>query len=355
MIDFSEPIELAKRRGGPAQLLILHRGIPVVEERYGVGEHAAFWPYSVSKIFLATLTWALHQDGAIEVDAPVARYWPEFAQSRKASVTIRQVLQHRSGLPRVGGTIPEVAAMTNWDESIRRIEEHPREPDADEVPAYEWLSWGFMLGETLQRATGRDLDELLSERILSPIGAENTFLTLPQTEAWREVPFVARDPGSAVVASVLNRPKVREAVIPAGGISTNAHDLARVLEAIRQGGSDLNLSESTVRELLEPSNDGEFDRYAGSKVWWSNGLQLGHEGDQPFTASAFGQRSSAKTFGHNGSNVSVAWSDPTREITFVYLSGILEPFPVNRLRLMAIQDAVVEAVDRAGELRGCRS
>ncbi|SJM67359.1 serine hydrolase [Gulosibacter sp. 10] len=348
MTDFSRAVELARRRGGPAHLRILHRGRLEVDERIRVGPEASFWPFSVSKIAIATLVWALHEDGALDVDEPVAAYWPEFARAGKQGITIRDVLRHRSGLPRVGGTLAEVAAMADWGRATDRIARAAPRPGAAEAPAYEWLAWGFILGEAAQRAAGRALPGLLRERILDPIGAEGTFLGLPAEERWRAVPFIGRDPGSAAVAAVLNRRRVREAVIPAGGVSTRAGDLARLLEALRGGGAAIGLSAGSVRAMREPSNDGEFDRFAGSRVWWGNGVQLGHPGSGPLGASALGRRSSPSTFGHNGSNVSIAWTDPERELTFVYLSAIVEPFPVNRLRLMAIEDAAFEAVDGAG-------
>lgn len=348
MSEFSTAIDLVRRRGGPAHLLVVERGDVVVDERLGVGVHAAFWPFSVSKIFVAVLVWALHEDGVLDVDDSVAEYWPAFGQRGKTSVTIRQVLQHRSGLPRVGGTLAEAAAMTNWQVTTDRLAAASRQPRADEVPAYEWLAWGFILGEVARRATGEDLPTLLRDRILTRVDAADTFLGLPPTEAWRAVPFTARDPGTMVVAGVLNQPGVREAVIPAGGVSTTPYDLANVLEAIRCGGTELGLSEASVKQMLEPSNHGEFDRFAGGKVWWSNGLQLGHPDPNPFRASALGTRSSPSAFGHNGSNVSIAWSDPDREVTCVYLTGVIESFPFNRLKMMRIQDAVLAAVDGVG-------
>lgn len=342
---FERVAELARRRGGPAHLLVLHEGTPVLDARFGVGAHAAFWPFSVSKIFMAALMWALHEDGIIDVDHPIARYWPEFAQRDKAEVTIRQVLQHRSGLPRVGGTLAEVAVMTDWRVTTDRLAAASRIPNADDTPAYEWLAWGFMLGEVARRATGSELPALLRECILTRVDAPGTFLGLPAKEAWRAVPFTARGPSASVVAGVLNRQAVREAIIPAGGVSTTVYALANLLEALRLGGEGLGLSDATTRQLLTASNDGEFDRFAGGKVWWSNGLQLGHPHPNPFQASALGTRSSPRAFGHNGSNVSVAWADPDRALTFVYLSGVIESFPINRLRLMRLQDAALATVD----------
>ena len=346
---FDAARRLLHRRGGPAHLLVRHRGATVLDERIGVGPGAAFWPFSVSKLWLATLVWALHDDGLLNVDDPVAAHWPEFAAHGKHATTIRDVLRHRSGVPRAGGMLAEVSTMVDWRRATDAIAASRPIRAPHEPPAYEWLAWGFILGETARRAAGleaAELPELLRMRLLEPLGARGTFLGLPEPQRWRAVPFTARDPSSAATATVLNLPAVRRACIPAGGVSTTAGDAMALLEALRDGGGELGMRPETVAAMRAPSNAGEFDRYAGSRVWWGQGVQLGHPGPRAFAASAFGRRSSPRAFGHNGSNVSIAWYDPDRELGFVHLSGLIEPFPVNRLRLMAIEDAVLEAADR---------
>lgn len=348
MPAFDDARRLFRRRGGRAHLLVRHRGRTVLDERLGVGPDAAFWPFSVSKLWIATLVWALHDDGVLDVDAPVAELWPEFGAHGKQAVTVRDVLRHRSGVPRPGGMLAEVAAMTDWRRATDAIADAPPLRAPHEPPAYEWLAWGFILGEAARRAAGLDADELprlLRERVLDPLGADGTSLGLPAADEWRAVPFASRDLSTAVTAAVLNRPEVRRAVIPAGGVSTRAVDLVALLEDLAAGGERLGMRPGTVAEMRTPSNAGEFDRYAGSRVWWANGVQLGQPGPRHFAASAFGRRSSPRAFGHNGSNVSIAWYDPDRDLTFVHLSALIEPFPVNRLRLMAIEDAVLAAAD----------
>lgn len=355
----AEALDLARQRGGPAHLLVRRGGETLADARLGVGADALFWPFSVSKLWLATLIWALHDDGTLDVDAPVATYWPDFAAEVPAApdkhlITVREVLQHRSGLPRVGGTLTEVVTMTNWDRATGNIARATptRMPAGARVrrPSYEWLAWGFILSEVALGATGAgDLQALLRERILGPLGADATFAQLPRTERWRAVPFRATDPTAQPTALVLNSERVLRATIPAGGIWTQAHDLAALLEAVSPGrdGAALDLRHDTVAQLLTPSNDGEFDRYAGSHTWWTNGYQLGHPGPDLMRASAFGRRSSERAYGHNGSNASMAWHDPDRDLTFVYLSGILSPFPANRRWLMRLEDAVLRGIDSA--------
>ncbi|NLT26565.1 MAG: beta-lactamase family protein, partial [Microbacteriaceae bacterium] len=178
MTTFDEARRLLRRRGGRAHLLVRHRGETVLDERLGVGPEAAFWPFSVSKLWIATLVWALHDDGALDVDDPVADHWPEFGRHGKRA-TILDVLRHRSGVPRAGSTLAEVAAMTDWRRATAAIAPAPPIRRHDAKPAYEWLAWGFILGEVARRATGLSaeaLPGLLRDRILDPLGADGTSL-----------------------------------------------------------------------------------------------------------------------------------------------------------------------------------
>lgn len=351
---------LAAARGGPAHLLISHRGEVVVDDRFGVGADAAFWPFSVSKVFVATLVWSLIAEGAIDPDAPVAEYWPEFATAAsdaaaKRRITVMDVLKHRSGLPRPGGPVAELMALANYSRSLEQIAAANPIRSPEDPPAYEWLAWGFILGEVARRASGdasmpgdgRGVAQLLERRILEPIGARGTFLGLPATERWRAVPLRGTDPATAAVAAVINQPAVRRAVIPAGGVSTSVHDALALIDELRRGGERLGLAAEHVVKMVSPSNAGEYDPYAGSRTWWGHGVQLGHPGRRAANCSAFGRLTSARAWGHNGSNVATAWHDPEHDLTFIYFSGIVEMFPINRLRFLRMQDAAIDAARSA--------
>ena len=378
-------VDLFEHIGGPARLRVLRHGRILVDRAIGCSPRALFWPFSVSKIWLAVLVHRLAERGIVDLDAPVAAYWPAFAARGKAAITVRDVLQHRSGLPRVGGTLAEVSAMTDWRRATQRLAAATPDRTRDRRPAYEWLAFGFILGEVVERSTGMRLQAALAENVLAPLGLRNTFAQTPRVLRSREVPFRGVGPTTMVVARVLNREAVRAAVIPAGGIQTTAHDLSVVLEsllgsllgrrpappagsspgpapgdsapsespagdAIGHSSGEASappriLAAGSVAALIAPSNHGEFDRYAGGFARWGNGLQLGGPGRTRMRASAFGQRSSPRAFGHNGSNSSVAWADPDRDLVVVHLTGVIRPFPRNRFLMMAAEDALIGAVD----------
>ncbi|WP_432971809.1 serine hydrolase domain-containing protein [Dactylosporangium sp. CA-233914] len=330
---------LARARGGAAQLCVVRDGTVVLDRAYGCGPGALFWIFSTSKPFAALLVHRLVERGALGLDDPLATHWPEFAARGKERITVRHVLQHRSGLPVARSSLLDALAMTDWDASVRAVERARPRFAAGEGPAYQYVSYGFLLGELLRRVTGDPVRELLAAEILHPLEMRDTYLGLPDEHWGRHVPIHGRATGPQVAAAYLNRRSTRRAVIPAAGVSTTARDLAVLYAQLVAGGGRL-LSPATLAVATTPTSDGTVDGLIRLPIRWSHGFQLGGPGLDADRPRPFGRTSSPLTFGHNGSNVCVAWADPTRRLVMVYLTNLLEP----RHDGAAAQNAVSEAV-----------
>ncbi len=336
-------LELVRLRGACAQLCVLREGRVVLDRAYGCRPDALFWIFSASKPFIAMLVHRLAERGDIDLDAPVCRYWPEFARNGKAEVTVRQVLRHRSGMASARGVFGDLRAIADWDRSIANIERaQPRWPPG-QVPAYQSVIFGFILGELVRRVGGVSPGEKLRADILHPLGLDDVHLGLPD-ELWsRHVDIRGHGPGARLSQRVINRRPFRRAVIPSAGISTTARGLAQFYQALLAGG-ELNgtrvLSEATILEARRPSSNGEMDRVLKLPIRWAQGFQLG--GD-PARRPPMGRLSSAETFGHNGSNCCLAWADPRRDLVFVYLTNLLIRGHEGARYLCAISDAVISA------------
>ncbi|MGI5242392.1 serine hydrolase domain-containing protein [Dactylosporangium sp. CA-139066] len=336
---------LARDRGGAAQLCVVRDGVVVLDRAYGCRPSSLFWVFSTSKPFAALLVHRLVERGALALDDPLAGHWPEFAANGKGGITVRHVLQHRSGLPVARSPLRDALAMTDWDASVRAVERaRPRFP-AGEGPAYQYVSYGFLLGELLRRVTGEPIRELLAAEILGPLGLRDTHLGLPD-ELWpRHVPLAGRGPGPSAAAAFINRRATRRAVIPAAGVSTTARDLAVLYAALSMGGTLDGvrvLGPQALAVATTPTSDGTVDGLIRLPIRWSHGFQLGGPGERidPRRPRPMGRTSSRLAFGHNGSNVCVAWADPTRRLAVAYLTNQLLP----RHDGVAGQDAVSDAV-----------
>lgn len=190
-------LPLIEARPVAAQICVLHRGRVVPDRAVGCRPDDLFWIFSTSKPFVALLVHRLAEQGAVALDDPVSRYWPQFTGHGKETVTVRQVLQHRSGLPVARTIVEDVAAMTSWDRSVRRLEQARLRYPPGLVPAYHYLSYGFILGELIQRVTGTPVREFLGAEFLRPLALHDIHLGLPAALRDRAAPLRASGPAAA--------------------------------------------------------------------------------------------------------------------------------------------------------------
>lgn len=340
---------LAAARGVTAQLCVLRHGRVLIDRTFGCRPDALFLLFSAGKPFVAVLAHLLAERGVLALDAPVARYWPEFARHGKEGITVRQVLQHRAGLPVARGVAADVLVAPSWRCSVRAIAAARPASAPGQLPAYHILGFGFILGEVIRRATGTELVDVLRAELLDPLGLADTHLGLPDALWPRHVPIRSRGTDGWVRALLFNRRAVRRAVIPAATVSSTARDLVRFYQLLLAGGQldgTRLLSPGTVAAATTPSSDGELDRFLHLPVRWSQGFQLGGPATVPGATGRvrpMGRLSNADTFGHNGSNCCLGWADPHRQLVFAYLTDRLDRGLEGSPHLAEVSDAVLAA------------
>jgi CubicO group peptidase (beta-lactamase class C family) len=336
--------ELVRSRGGASWLVVIRDGEVVLDRRTGCDRDALFYTFSVSKPFVALAIHLLAQRGLLRLDNPVAAYWPEYADHGKEKITIRHVLTHRSGVPFSSGWLPgDALAMTSWTRSVELAQgARPRWP-AGEVVAYQVLSFGFILGELVRRISGMPVEDFLISEFFVPLRLPNIRLGLGDDVVSRGVPIVARGLLEQSSPLVFNRRSVRQAIVPAAGVSASAYDLARFYKAMLRGGKRRDvrvLAKSTVLEARRVSSDGERDRTLRSHPRWAQGFQLGGPSNAP---RPMGRTGSSLAFGHNGSNTCNSWADPDRGLVFVYLTNIAAPSWGALRHLSDVSDGILAA------------
>jgi len=338
--------DLIRERGSPAQLCVHARGRVVLDEAFECQPDSLFFLFSAGKPLVALVVHLLAQRGALSLDDPVAAHWPEFGQRGKQAITIRHVLQHRGGLPVARGMPLDALVMANWDASVRAIEQAVPAYPPGEVVAYHILTFGFILGEVVRRVTGAAVRDCVASELLGPLGVTNVYLGLPPSQWERHVPVSGRGPAERVTQLVINRRATREAVIPAASVSATASGLARMYQALLDGGQPA-LRPETIAAATRPSSDGENDRYLHLPIRWSEGFQLG--GARPGGArvgggyAPMGSLASRQAFGHNGSYVCLGWADPDRQVVLAYLTSRLVSRSVGARHMSEVSDAVLAA------------
>jgi CubicO group peptidase (beta-lactamase class C family) len=323
---------MVAERGALAQLCVLRDGEVVLDEAYGVEHDTPFLLFSAGKPLLSMLVHRLAEQGAFALDDPLARFWPEFAAGGKDGITLRHVLQHRSGLPYVSSVPRDVLRATDWNRSVRALARARPHTLPGSVPAYHVVSHGFLLGEVVRRVTGQPLPEVLRSEVLEPAGMCRTGLGAPSSR-------VMLRGGYRPAQVVFNRRLVRDAIIPAATVSGTARDLARFYQSMLDG--------DRWRQVTTPTSEGERDGLSGMPIRWSEGFQLGGLPCEPGRARSMGRRSDPLAFGHNGSNACVGWADPRRRLVFAYVTNRMAGAPGNSPHQCAVSDAVLDAADAA--------
>ncbi|MDQ0792372.1 serine hydrolase [Streptomyces sp. B1I3] len=183
---------------GASQLAVHHRGRLVVDlwsAGTGTAGGRPFGPdavtvlMSVSKGLVAVCAHLLSERGALDLDAPVARYWPEFAAAGKARTTVSDLLTHRAGLPAFGDGAEGVGLPELLDHGarVRTLAAMPPVWEPGSAVLYHALTYGHLAGEVIRRVSGRSVGQLFAHEVAGPLGL-GLWIGLPQAEEHRFVP-----------------------------------------------------------------------------------------------------------------------------------------------------------------------
>ena len=127
--------------------------------------------------------------GQIDYAAPVARYWPEFAANGKEDVTVSQLLSHQAGLPGFVEPTP-LTDFYDWATVTDRLARQAPMWRPGEKNAYHAMTFGFLAGELVRRASGKSVGRFLAEDVAGPLKAD-VYIGLPESEEHRVAPLVA--------------------------------------------------------------------------------------------------------------------------------------------------------------------
>lgn len=359
---FETHVEAGLHHG--AQLAVHHEGEPVLDIAAGStgpdGEattvdrkHVLF---SCTKPYAGV---ALHQcveKGLLNYDDPVVSHWPEFAAGgEKAEITVRQVLSHQAGLHQTAFDT-EFERWGDWEAAVEAMEAADLTFEPGETAAYHALSYGFLVGELVRRASGVPIDEFLDERVFSPLGMDDTDLGIPEGEPDTTASLAGFEPGgrarehgggldtvsNAEAATLFDREWLHRAVVPAASATGSARDMARFYSCLANGG-ELDgtrvLETETVEAMTGEQVAVERDGTLGVPRRYGMGVVLGGG-----AWDKFGSLSPERVFGHGGLGSIVGWADPERDLAFAYVTnGIREEFE-HSLRANALADAVRAAL-----------
>jgi CubicO group peptidase (beta-lactamase class C family) len=257
------------------------------------------WSTTKTITNLAMLT--LVERGQLDVDAPVAEYWPEFAVNGKAGVRVRHLMSHTSG---VAGWDPPftVEDMYDWDSSTARLAAQAPWWEPGTASGYHANNQGHLLGEVLRRVDGRHLKQYVADELAGPLGAD--FRIGAREEDWERISPVIPPPplpidmstldpagpmfrcftGPVADAARANTPEWRRADMGALNGHSNARGVLDIMRTVTlaggAGGGPL-LSEKTRDRAFEVQSDG-VDLVLGVPFRFGIGFGIGGSGAVPY-------------------------------------------------------------------------
>ena len=368
----------ARRHEVGGACCVYHRGEKVVDLWGGVRNKQTGEPWERDTMViihsatkgLAAMTLALaHSRGWLDYDERVARYWPEFAQHGKATITVRQLLAHQAGLFAIEEPVDRnVVADLDRLAIVLARQKPVWEPGTRQ--AYHALSLGFYEGELLRRVDPRhrSLGQFFQDEIATPLG-EDVYIRLPEEIpdtrlATLSAPSPLRmltgfplrftleslnhrsniyralviNPGSAVYQDE-QRVYARNLEVPSGGGVGTAPGIAHAYGVFASGGAALGLRQETLDLLAAPAIPPARGFY--DECMKADGIQFSLGFMKSTEVWPFGGR---RSFGSPGSGGSLGFADPDTGIGYAYVTSQMGTALTGDPRDVSLREALYSVV-----------
>jgi CubicO group peptidase (beta-lactamase class C family) len=356
-------------------VLVARRGVIVLHEAFGrlrpeedappLGRDSIFPVSSVTKPFTATLVMQLVEEGRIGLNRPVVEYIPELTGEGKDQILLHHLLSHTSGYDMPGliqfmlerrSEVSELPPCPSTQhpavhKGLHRIYELPLSRPPGQIMDYCNANYA-LLGEIARRVAGRPYAEIAQERIFTPLGMTDSWLSVPESIRPRivrrpaDAPLAARNP---IGMPGLNSRGMEESPHPAMGLYSTSRNLAAFCQTFLNGGSY-----GSTRLLSRPSveamtrNQIPGTRFQFGDVSGPAAMGYGWFVEMPgVNWRPMGTLQSTSAFNHAGAGGAMIWVDPARELVGIYLETLLHGSPEMepRWNFDLFQNAVTAAVD----------
>lgn len=325
--------------------------------------------YSTTKGATALCAHILAERGDLDFDAPVANYWPEFAQQGKGEITVATLISHQAGLVDVDDslTIDDVIA---WDPLVEALAAAKPMWEPGTNHGYHAITFGWLVGELVRRISGKSLGTFFADEVATPLGIDFTIGTKAERHD-KIIPIIPMGLPPGVVLGDGPEPSLIELLNMLMG---PGNLLGRALTAPNGALGDLNIwNEPRMWEAEIPAANGIANARAVAKMYAAmigevDGVRLlGEEAlggvttkvvggpdavmmlDIPFSLgfmldSAMSKFGSATAFGHYGAGGSLGAADPANGIAYSYVMDKMELGIAGDPRTSGLIDAVYESI-----------
>jgi len=300
--------------------------------------------------------------GLIDVDAPVARYWPEFGQAGKEKIPVRWILDHRAAIPVLTTDKLWPGAMFDREAYVKALEVQEPLWEPGTQAAYHVHNQGFLLGEIMRRVCGMTVGPFLRKEVAGPLHAEyhiGNMSEAEQAEVAEVMPnmearlFAAKEaeaPDSLRGLAFLQNPKKnwydtmnsrewREAEIASGNGHGNARGVARIYgAAVRDEGLEgVTLLSRQGLEAMITEQHNQTELLQERPYHQALGVLLN-------TPVAVYMGPNPRAFGHHGLGGSIGFGDPDAKLGFSYACNKMHAVGTNGPRARRLIDALYSVI-----------
>jgi len=315
--------------------------------------------WSTTKGLCAMCAHRLADQGKLDLDVPVANYWPEFAAAGKGSIKVTQLLNHKAGLAAIRAPL-QLDDVFNWTRVTEELARQEPWWTPGSKHGYHAITFGWLVGEVVRRVSGKSLGTYFRDEIARPLGAEAyigigpefdartaeiIFAPPPQPGEPNLIAEMLKDPTSVSAMAIFNPPALfqatttnsrawRAAEIPGANGHANARGLARIYGALARGGEIDGIRVLSARQIgrcyTEQSNGP--DAVLPITTRFSLGFML----SQPEAMLGPNPRA----FGHPGAGGSLGFADPDAKVGFGYVMNQMSSEALMDPRPKALIDAI---------------
>lgn len=298
--------------------------------------------------------------GLVDPEAPVAKYWPEFAQNGKENLLVRHVLDHTAGLPAVLDPLWP-GAIYECDTIVAALEKQAPLWEPGTVAAYHIHTQGNILGEIVRRITGKRYPQFIHDELIAPLGLDYQIGGLSEADIARcaelvptvEGTLFARkdaDPDSLLAKGFLQHPKEpinvtlnshgwRTSEIASANGHGTARSVASIYGMVARGG-EMNgvriMKPETIRDMLTEQHN-QIEQMQLRPYHQARGILLN-------TEQSVWMGPNPHAFGHHGFGGSIGMGDPDAKIGFSYACNKMHTRPDNGPRARRIIEAIYKII-----------
>jgi CubicO group peptidase (beta-lactamase class C family) len=372
------------------------KGAPVLEAWGGYSDTLSATPsvpwtrdtvslaFSCTKGATALCAHTLIARGLLDLDKPVAFYWPEFAANGKSAITVRMVMQHAAGLAAIPFSTPVPdGAWADWNTMTSLIASIAPWWEPGTAHGYHAMTFGWLVGELVRRVSSVSIGQYFADNIATPLGLDFWIGTptdvlprvspmMPATEVLANDPFTAKifsDPASmqsAVFFNIggwfglppstppaYNSTASLQAQIPAAGGVTNGRGLATLYAALANGGQlgSVRLLPSDYAAAVGAVHSaGLIDRTVLIATRFGQGFH--GSTDNRIIGPGESALMGLTAFGHAGFGGSIGLADPQAQLSFGYTMNRMGPGAGLNDRGQSLVDAVYKALGYSTNAHG---